>query len=212
MFSKTLLQIIDDFKNFDIFFEENITNIRGEPKRLTFYHSVTYRSYSLQMIKAKYLTAAVLATLAGSVWASTTYITVSVPAPMPSIHPLGNLYFPSSPPVEQPKLWMNMSARERAELWPHLSLRMQRHYWTCMSRAERRAMYKFLPPKSKLALRHRFVFQDHKFHGGPVPPHLADNHTPPRPPRLSPEARKRLRAQVKDVREMDRPMRDRIPR
>ena len=164
------------------------------------------------MIKAKCLTAAVLATMAGSVFAGNAFITVSVPAPMPSIHPLGNLYFPSTRPIEQPKLWNDMNARERAELWPHLSVRMQRHYWMCMSRAERRAMYKLLLPKNKLALRHRFVFQDHKVHGGPVPSHLADDLTPPHPPKLSPEQRKRLRAQIRDLREQVRPIRDRIPR
>ena len=164
------------------------------------------------MTKAKCITAAVLASLAGSVWANGVYVSVSVPAPIPSIHPLGELYVPSSNPIEQPKLWDHMSARERADLWPHLSPRMQRHYWRCMNRGERRAMYALLSPSSKLAIRHRFVFQDHKAHGGPIPPHLADDHTPPHPPRLSLEERKRLRAQIKAIREMDRPMRERIPR
>lgn len=164
------------------------------------------------MIKAKCITAALLASIAGGVWAHGSYITVSVPPAMPSIHPLGSLYFPTSRPVEQPKLWNNMTSRERADIWPHLTARMQHHYWKCMSRLERRAMYKLLPPQSKMAIRHRFVFHDHKVHGGPLPPHMAGDHTPAQPPRLSHEQRMRLRAQIRAQHEIDRPDRDRIPR
>lgn len=164
------------------------------------------------MNKSKYVAAIMMAGLATGAWAHGTYISVSFPSPIPSIHPLGNLYFPSSRPIEQPKLWNDMSPRERADIWPHLSLRMQRHYWTCMSRADRRAMYKLLMPRAKMALRNRFVFQDPIKHGEPIPAHLMAEFPPQHPPHLTPEQRKRLRSQIRELHDHHRPIRDRIPR
>lgn len=164
------------------------------------------------MLKAKCISAAVLATMAAGAWANGVYISVSVPAPIPSIHPLGDLYFPTSHPVEQPKLWHDMDARERADLWPHLSARMQRHYWRCMTRTDRRAMYALLPPSAKLAIRHRFVFQDHYVPGRPMPANFTGDGAPVQALKLTPEQRQRLRAQIKALRDRDRPLSDRIPR
>lgn len=164
------------------------------------------------MFKSKCMTAAMLATLAGSAMAHGSYITVTFPSPIPPIHPLGNLYFPSSAPIEQPKLWNHMSPKERADIWPHLLHRMQRHYWTCMSPAERRAMYKLLSARARSVLRNRFVFQEKHPTGGPIPAHLSDDHDPQRPPRMTDEQRARLRKQVRDVTHVVRPNRDRIPR
>lgn len=93
----------------------------------------------------------------------------------------------------QPKLWRDMTAKERAEIWPFLSNGMKKRYWRSMTNADRRAMRAELSPRENAEFRSRFVSPDnchYRGHGGPAP---RPEHV------LSPEERDLMRQQIREM-------------
>ena len=67
------------------------------------------------------------------------------------------IIFPSNTFQDAPKLWRDMSAKERAELWPYLSRPMQRRYWLAMSDNDRLAMRKEFTLYQKELMKNRYI-------------------------------------------------------
>ena len=75
-------------------------------------------------------------------------------------NPAPALFFAVPQSDETPKLWSEMSAKERAEIWPFLTPRMQRYYWRSMTEPERRSMRAEFPPSINEKFRKRYVSPD----------------------------------------------------
>lgn len=91
---------------------------------------------------------------------------------------------------ETPKLWTEMTAKERAEIWPFLTPRMQRFYWRSMTEPERRSMRAEFSPSMKEKFRKRYVSPENC--GTP-------DHARQARYRMSPEERQRLREQIREM-------------
>ena len=93
----------------------------------------------------------------------------------------------------QPKLWRDMSAKERADIWPFLPNGMKKRYWRSMTNSDRRAMRAELSPRDNAEFRSRFVSPDncrYRGQGGPEP----------KPePVLSQEERDLMRQQIREM-------------
>ena len=71
--------------------------------------------------------------------------------------PIDQMLFSMPQSDGNPKLWTEMSAKERAEIWPFLSPKMQRYYWRSMTEPERRAMRAEFSPSINEKFRKRYV-------------------------------------------------------
>ena len=105
-------------------------------------------------------------------------------------NPAPTLLFAVPQSDETPKLWSEMSAKERAEIWPFLTPRMQRYYWRSMTEPERRSMRAEFPPSINEKFRKRYVSPDNCA----VPEHAKQARY-----RMSPEERQRLREQIREM-------------
>ena len=105
-------------------------------------------------------------------------------------NPAPDLLFAVPQSDETPKLWTEMSAKERAEIWPFLTPRMQRYYWRSMTEPERRSMRAEFPPAINEKFRKRYVSPDNCG----VPEHAQQARY-----RMSPEERQRLREQIREM-------------
>lgn len=100
--------------------------------------------------------------------------------------PIDQMLFSMPQSDGNPKLWMEMSAKERAEIWPFLSPKMQRYYWRSMTEPERRAMRAEFSPSINEKFRKRYVS-----------PAECDGHVVRH--RLSPEERAQMRQQIREM-------------
>ena len=91
---------------------------------------------------------------------------------------------------DSPKLWSEMTPKERADIWPYLTPRMQRFYWRSMTDPERRQMRAEFSPSVKEKFRKRYVSPDNC--GNP-------EHAQRARYRLSPEERQRMREQIREM-------------
>lgn len=102
-----------------------------------------------------------------------------------------NMLFQSPASDANPKLWTEMTPKERAEIWPLLSLKMQRYYWRSMTDQDRRAMRAEFPPSTNERFRKRFASPM-----GTAPCAEPLNRARYR---LSPEERARMREQIREM-------------
>ena len=100
--------------------------------------------------------------------------------------PIDQMLFSMPQSDGNPKLWTEMSAKERAEIWPFLSPKMQRYYWRSMTEPERRAMRAEFSPSINEKFRKRYVS-----------PAECDGHVVRH--RLSPEERAQMRQQIREM-------------
>lgn len=104
---------------------------------------------------------------------------------------IDNMLFQPQGSDENPKLWTEMTPKERAEIWPFLSPKMQRYYWRSMTDAERRAMRAEFSPSTNEKFRKRYASP---MGTAPCaePAHRAKY-------RMSPEERARMREQIREM-------------
>ena len=125
--------------------------------------------------------------------------------------PIDQMLFSVPSSDESPKLWTEMTPKERAEIWPFLSTKMQRYYWRSMTDAERRDMRAEFSPSINEKFRKRYVSPS-SVTPCDDPAHRAGY-------RLSPEERAKMRQQIREMhmefhryhRESRRPIEDSVP-
>ena len=105
--------------------------------------------------------------------------------------PIDEMLFSLPSSKTGPKLWTEMSAKERAEIWPFLSQRMQRYYWRSMTEPDRQAMKDELPPPVREKFRKRYA--------SPNDIRPVDEHGHVVRHRLSPEERAKMRQQIREM-------------